>query len=392
MTARVEALASQINPHFLFNTLTSISSLIRSQPETARMLIVKLSGLLRRLLRSQEHFVHAARGARGDRRVPRHREHPVRPKLRIEKDIDPGSLDVVVPSMLLQPLVENSIKHGLAPKIGEGRITIRSVRERRPCRSSTSSTTASASVRRTANGVRTGGIGLRNVNERLRVIYGANYQLQLDSVPGQGTCARIVIPELVGPRGSRPDAPNRWHAIRFAPSSSTTSSWRATSCASCSASIDGVEVVAPGGRRRRGAAGDRGARAGRRDARRPDAGADRFRGRQAAPARRHRVAVRVRDRVRPARDRGVRGQRGRLPAEAGRSRLGCRRPSNACGAGSCRTGRPQRSERGPGAPVAAAVGPSGAPRQLAVKVGDRFCSSRPTKSSTPRSRTTSSRL
>ena len=57
MAARVEALASQINPHFLFNTLTSISSLIRSQPETARMLIVKLSGLLRRLLRSQEHFV-----------------------------------------------------------------------------------------------------------------------------------------------------------------------------------------------------------------------------------------------------------------------------------------------------------------------------------------------
>ena len=57
MAARVEALANQINPHFLFNTLTSISSLIRSQPETARMLIVKLSGLLRRLLRSQEHFV-----------------------------------------------------------------------------------------------------------------------------------------------------------------------------------------------------------------------------------------------------------------------------------------------------------------------------------------------
>src|SRR5436190_13057390 len=57
MVARVDALANQINPHFLFNTLTSISSLIRSQPETARVLIVKLSALLRRLLRSQEHFV-----------------------------------------------------------------------------------------------------------------------------------------------------------------------------------------------------------------------------------------------------------------------------------------------------------------------------------------------
>src|SRR3970282_2472239 len=62
MAARVEALASQINPHFLFNTLTSISSLIRSQPETARTLIVKLSGLLRRLLRSHGHFVTLREG------------------------------------------------------------------------------------------------------------------------------------------------------------------------------------------------------------------------------------------------------------------------------------------------------------------------------------------
>ncbi len=57
MASRLDALASQINPHFLFNTLTSVSSLIRSEPEKARTLIVKLSGLLRRLLRSQEHFV-----------------------------------------------------------------------------------------------------------------------------------------------------------------------------------------------------------------------------------------------------------------------------------------------------------------------------------------------
>jgi two-component system, LytTR family, sensor kinase len=119
------------------------------------------------------------------------------PKLRIEKAIDPATLDLLVPSLLLQPLVENSIKHGLAPKIGEGRITIRAVRQN-----------GHAIIDVIDNGVgmsrdhdRTteGGIGLQNVNERLRVIYGANYQLQLDSVPGGGTCARIVIPELVAP-------------------------------------------------------------------------------------------------------------------------------------------------------------------------------------------------
>src|SRR6476620_4101875 len=198
MAARVEALASQINPHFLFNTLTSISSLIRSQPETARMLIVKLSALLRRLLRSQEQFVTLRDELEAIDEYLDIEAVRFGPKLRIEKSIAPDTLDVVVPSMLLQPLVENSIKHGLSPKIGEGRITIRSSRH-----------DGHAIIDVIDNGVgvspdhvdrvKTGGIGLRNVNERLRVIYGANYTLQLDSVPGEGTCARIVIPELVVP-------------------------------------------------------------------------------------------------------------------------------------------------------------------------------------------------
>src|SRR6478609_7864494 len=127
MTARVEALTSQINPHFLFNTLTSISSLIRSQPETARTLIVKLSGLLRRLLRSQEHFVTLREElAAIDEYLDIERVR-FGPSLVVEKTIEADTLDLVVPSMLLQPLVENSIKHGLTPKVGEGRITIRSV-------------------------------------------------------------------------------------------------------------------------------------------------------------------------------------------------------------------------------------------------------------------------
>ena len=198
MAARVEALASQINPHFLFNTLTSISSLIRSQPETARTLIVKLSGLLRRLLRSQEHFVTLREELEAIDEYLDIESIRFGPKLHIEKSIDPDSLDVVVPSMLLQPLIENSIKHGLAPKIGEGRITIRSSRQNGHAIIDVIDNGVGVSVDH-ATRLKTGGIGLRNVNERLRVIYGANYQLQLDSVPGEGTCARIVIPELVVP-------------------------------------------------------------------------------------------------------------------------------------------------------------------------------------------------
>src|SRR5246500_5164670 len=124
LAAKIEALANQINPHFLFNTLTSISSLIRTQPETARMLITKLSGLLRRLMRSSDHFVSLREELESideylDIEVVR-----FGPQLTVEKQIAANTLDVIVPSMILQPLVENSIKHGLARKVGGGRITI----------------------------------------------------------------------------------------------------------------------------------------------------------------------------------------------------------------------------------------------------------------------------
>ena len=198
MESRLDALASQINPHFLFNTLTSISSLIRSQPETARTLIVKLSGLLRRLLRSQEHFVTLREELEAMDEYLDIESIRFGSQLRIDKQIDPSMLDLVVPSMMLQPLVENSIKHGLSHKLGEGRITIRSFRDGRHAIVDVIDNGIGIPSA-TAERVKGTGIGLRNVNERLRVIYGANYQLQLDSVPGEGTCARIVIPEMAAP-------------------------------------------------------------------------------------------------------------------------------------------------------------------------------------------------
>jgi two-component system, LytTR family, sensor kinase len=198
MESRLDALSSQINPHFLFNTLTSISSLIRSQPETARTLIVKLSGLLRRLLRSQDHFVTLREELDAIDEYLDIESIRFGPQLRIEKQIDPATLDLIVPSMMLQPLVENSIKHGLGQKLGEGRITIRSAREGDHAVIDVIDNGVGI-PQLEAGRVRGTGIGLRNVNERLRVIYGANYQLQLDSVPGEGTCARIVIPEMAAP-------------------------------------------------------------------------------------------------------------------------------------------------------------------------------------------------
>src|SRR6266542_3803782 len=132
LAAKIEALASQINPHFLFNTLASISSLIRTQPETARMLITKLSGLLRRLMRSTDHFVTLREELESIDEYLDIEMVRFGPQLKVIKRISPDTLDVIVPSMILQPLVENSIKHGLEKKIGGGRITITtSVHDRR---------------------------------------------------------------------------------------------------------------------------------------------------------------------------------------------------------------------------------------------------------------------
>jgi two-component system LytT family sensor kinase len=196
LAAKIEALKSQINPHFLFNTLTSIASLTRSQPDTARMLIVKLSGLLRRLLRSHQHFVPLREELESideylDIEVVR-----FGPRLAVRKEINPDTLDVVVPSMILQPLVENSIKHGLARKVGTGSITIRSRRENGRVFIEVEDDGMGFMLDR-LNEPMSSGIGLANVRERLRVIYGAAYQLKLTSEPGKGTSAQIEVPELL---------------------------------------------------------------------------------------------------------------------------------------------------------------------------------------------------
>jgi two-component system, LytTR family, sensor kinase len=195
LAAKIEALANQINPHFLFNTLASISSLIRTQPETARMLITKLSGLLRRLMRSTDHFVTLREELESideylDIEVVR-----FGPQLKVDKQIAPKTLDVIVPSMLLQPLVENSIKHGLARKVGGGRITIRTRVGEGHTLIEVVDDGLGMSEERLGHALGEG-IGLSNVNERLRTIYGANYHLRLRSVPGEGTCASIEIPDL----------------------------------------------------------------------------------------------------------------------------------------------------------------------------------------------------
>ena len=194
---RRESLQNQINPHFLFNTLNSISSLVRFDPDTARDMIFKLATILRRLLSSGEAFAPLREELEF---IDNYLDIEVvrfgREKLKVVKEVDPASLDVVVPSMLLQPLVENSIKHGLSPKIEGGSIYLRS-----------RVTNSRLIIEVEDDGVGMGGaqleessswsgmgIGMANVSERLQVLYGDTARMTIDSHEGKGTLIRIRLP------------------------------------------------------------------------------------------------------------------------------------------------------------------------------------------------------
>jgi two-component system, LytTR family, sensor kinase len=205
--ARMEALQNQINPHFLFNTLNSISSLVRFDPDMAREVIFKLATILRRLLNTSETFVPLREEFEF---IDNYLDIEVlrfgRDKLRVVKELDPASLDVVVPSMLLQPLVENSIKHGLAPKIEGGSIYLRSrVTDSRLIIEVEDDGVGMGAAHLEESGHWTGmGIGMANISERLQVLYGGTGRMTIDSHEGKGTLVRIRLP-LVEAASSVPE-------------------------------------------------------------------------------------------------------------------------------------------------------------------------------------------
>ena len=196
LQARMEALQSQINPHFLFNTLNSISSLVRRDPDSAREMIVKLSNILRRLLRKGDSFVPLREEVEFlddylDIEVARFGPD----KLKVFKELEPASLEHLVPSMILQPLVENAVKHGFASKVDPGSIHIRSrnAGERVVIEVEDNGVGMAATGASESSGT---GIGMLNVTERLRVVYGDAAEITISSQPGRGTLVRVVLPVL----------------------------------------------------------------------------------------------------------------------------------------------------------------------------------------------------
>jgi two-component system LytT family sensor kinase len=203
LQARVVALQNQINPHFLFNTLNTISSLVRFDPDTAREMILKLATILRRLLHSTDSFVPLREEVEF---IDNYLDIEVvrfgRDKLKVIKDLDPASLEAMVPSMLLQPLVENCVKHGLSPKVEGGSITLRSrlIKSRLIVEVEDDGVgMGAAQLLAEPDGLGGSGIGMANVAERLKVLYGDTAKMVIDSREGIGTLIRLRLPILPNP-------------------------------------------------------------------------------------------------------------------------------------------------------------------------------------------------
>ena len=161
----------------------------------SRAVVYKLSNILRRLLRKHENFNPLSEELDLINDYLSIEMIRFGDKLLFEKDVDPATLDKLVPSMLLQPLVENCVKHGLSQKVDGGTVRFRSSLREGRLHLLVEDDGVGIPEAKLAT-LREQGIGVSNVNERLKVLFGSDYRMWIDSAPGQGTRIEIEIPEL----------------------------------------------------------------------------------------------------------------------------------------------------------------------------------------------------
>jgi two-component system LytT family sensor kinase len=202
--AELRALRAQISPHFIYNALAAVAGNIHASPEEAREQLIDFAEFTRYLFRDGRSYVTLAEEL----------EHVER-YLRLEQARFPDSLDVtvqiasvcrsaVVPALSVQPLVENAVRHGVLDRrrTGAGKITIEARViggdvELRVCDDGSGIDPDKVPGLLAGTG---GGIGLSNVDARLRATFGEPYALRIESEPGRGTTAIMTVPNLTGER------------------------------------------------------------------------------------------------------------------------------------------------------------------------------------------------
>lgn len=192
--AQLQLLRTQLHPHFLFNTLNAVSALIYERPKAADRVIAQLSDLLRLALAGgQEQEVSLKEELDFLRKYVEIQQTLLQERLVVNFQIDPEALDALIPSMVLQPLVENSICHGVAPLERGGRVEVSARRDGDTLRLEVSDDGAglAAPGNKPKGG---GGLGLSNTRARLRQLYGEAHIFDLRERPGGGVAVRLAIP------------------------------------------------------------------------------------------------------------------------------------------------------------------------------------------------------
>jgi two-component system, LytTR family, sensor kinase len=191
--ARLEALRMQLNPHFLFNTLHAVSTLVERDPRGVRRMIARLSELLRYTLATDtEQEIPLEKEMDFLRRYLEIMEIRFQGKLEVEMDVAPEAQEALVPNLILQPLVENAVKHGVGNKVGVGRIEVRARREGNDLVLGVRDDGPGLSGAATPPS--SGGVGLRNVRARLEELYGESDGVRFHEADGGGLLAEIRIP------------------------------------------------------------------------------------------------------------------------------------------------------------------------------------------------------
>lgn len=190
--ARLDALSAQLNPHFLFNALNTIAETVHHDPEVADAMIVSLSSLLRQSLdRSGEHLIPLGDELQLLDHYLTLQRLRLGPRMSTEITVADGCDDLVVPRLLLQPLAENAIVHGIGRRIAGGRMTLE-----------IDKTEGQLRIRLTSDGALTGspdksaGIGLENVRQRLATLFGDEGRLQIGSAEGDRTQVLVTHPAI----------------------------------------------------------------------------------------------------------------------------------------------------------------------------------------------------
>jgi LytS/YehU family sensor histidine kinase len=200
--AELDALRAQINPHFLFNTMNTIASRIRTDPEDARQLLVRLADFFRYAIRQRGQFAGFSQEYAFVRTYVTLEQARFGERLHVEYDIDPAVLGVDIPVLVIQPLVENAIKHGASGNVGRTTVRLRArvdplarmldVTVRDDGVGMDEGTVAAVTAgERSQEGM---GVGLTNIRQRLTLLFGARHEFDVRSTAGEGTTVRLRLP------------------------------------------------------------------------------------------------------------------------------------------------------------------------------------------------------